>query len=555
MTRKLTSIAVLVLLVSAATAQTARTSSGRVDQDGPYQSKVRLLEESQPPEVSAEELLQSSQQNAYGRALIMRQLAQRGIATGDTGSAIDYYEQALALDSLSPLAASQMQVNLGQLYALANRHAEAVRLLEAALTTAGDESSAPDPNLLMSLATSYLQLNRPGDAARHAAAAIGRAGATVATEWLRFVVAAYWKAGEPGAATMWQLRLLDETPDETASWTQLAALYRESGDDARALATLETAALSGLLVDESDWLRLIQMHLDYGTPAIAAQLLKPLVGQRPDAQHWQWLAQILLRSGDEVAALGAMQHWAQADTNPAAWLEVGELAAMLGDRDDAIDALQRAATNRADGSVRGRALLLLGQLEVERGNTRAAQRALTEASEYGGVYRSASEWLEFLQTMRSTTEKTESGTGPDTALTSAATAVPTPQTPLAIKTVPRQRVYTANRATSAAALTDTALDLVQRLTRATRRERLEWMGPLHIVVNGDISDPSRAVDVSVAAPIRRVAPPRGEFSSGSLDVFRCAWQRYEGPWEGLEQAWRSLYQQAVAAGLQPTREA
>lgn len=542
----------LLALCLSANAQTARTSSGRVSSEGPYKSQVRLLEEHAATEATDDELLASTAQNAYGRALVLRQLAQRGIATGDSDAAIDHYEQALALGSLSPLAMTQMQINLGQLYTLAGRYNEAVALLAAAMI----EDEFSDPPLMMSLASAYLQNDQPADAARQAARAINAAGANAAPEWIEFAVYAFWAAGESAEAAKWQLQVLEASPDEAGLWIQLAALYRTAGQPARALATLQAAALSGLLVDDDDWLTLIQMHLEYGTPDLATQWLKPLVDARPEAQRWQWLGQVLLRSGDEIAALSALERWAELDATPEAWLEVGELAASVARPGIAVSALRRAAAARAEGGVRGRALLLLGQVEMERGNTNAAKRAFRQAADYGGVYRAATEWLDFLN--RSTelpagdaTLSATTSLGDQTDTT--ATTPPLPQ--VAIKSVGLLRVYTGSSETTASALTDTATDLVERLVRASRRERLEWTGPLHIVVTGDIGDPSHRIDVTVAAPVRRAAPPRGGFGSGKLEAFRCVWQRYEGPADGLEQAWRDLYAQTLAAGLQPTQEA
>ncbi|MDH3647250.1 MAG: tetratricopeptide repeat protein [Gammaproteobacteria bacterium] len=552
--KKLLLLLLMLVLSLDATAQTSRTTSGRVSPEGPYQSKVRLLDEDKPAaELTDAELLQSSEFDAYGRALILRQLAQRGIATGDTAAAISNFEQALSLDSLSPLATAQMQVNLGQLYALTGRPREAVEFLAAAMATDGFS----DPPLIMSLASAYLQNNQPGDAARQAVKAIDASTATPPQEWLEFTVHSFWKSGEWAEAANWQLQLLNATPDDPEQWIQLAALYRAAGLSARALATLQTAALSGLLYSDEDWLRLIQMHLEYGTPDMAAQWLRPLVDARPDAQRWQWLGQVLLQSGDEVAALSALNRWAELDARPAAWLEVGQLAASLTNREVAVTALRRATVANAAGAVRGRALLLLGQVELERGRTGAARRAFKQAVEYGGVYRAATEWLDFLQQSTGRVQPSETVAALDGADDLAILPVSDVSAvePVAIKTVPLLRVFTASRATEAANLTETAIDLASKLIRTSRRERLEWTGPLHIVVNGDISDPIQDIDVRVAAPIRRTTPSRGQFRSGSLDSFRCAWQRYEGPREGLEQAWRDLYAQTLAAGLQPTLEA
>lgn len=568
MTKRFTTGLFLFVLCVTATAQTARDSSGRVSDEGPYRSQVRLLQDRPTQPLSDDELLQATAHDAYGRALVLRQLAQRGISSGDTAAAISHFEQALQLDSLSDLAVSQMQINLGQLYTLANRHGDAIRLLKAA--TASPDFS--DPSVMMSLANAYLQNNQAGDAARQAVKAITAADAVVDNvadkqeQWIEFVVYAFWKSGEPARAAPWQLRLLETKPDDTGLWLQLAALYQAGGQPERALATLQAAALSGLIAGNDDRLTLIQMHLEYGTPDIAAQWLKPLVDARPDAQHWQWLGQVLHSSGDEDEALAALTRWAELESTPAAWLEVGELAVSLLRRDIAVSALRSASKPNADGAIRGRALLLLGQVEMELGNYRAAKQAFKKASEYGGVYRTATDWLDFLNRSSTDTSTDEAAivAGPlndyesQTDVAAAISTSPPADIDIStvnIKNVPALRVYAGNEAAPPDRLAETATNLAKELIRASRRERLMWTGPLHIVVNGDISNSTEPIDIRVAAPIRRSNPPRGQFRSGTLEAFHCVWRRFEGPASGLEQAWRELYQQAVAAGLEPTMQA
>ncbi|NNF62080.1 MAG: tetratricopeptide repeat protein [Gammaproteobacteria bacterium] len=540
---------IIIVLLSCQAAAAQTRSSGRVSTEGPYQSKVRLLQEKPAEQADAQQLLQAGGLDNYGRALLLRQLAQRGIAAGDTAAAITRFEQALALDGLSPLATTQMQLNLGQLYALTGRHDDAIPLLQAA--TRGDDA---DAEVIMTLAASLLATDNPRAAAQAAARAVATGDAP--EQWLRFAVHAFYKAGQPGAAAPLQLRLLDRQPDEVAEWVQLAALYRAAGDNARALATLQTAALTGLITEQDDWLRLIQLHLDYGTPDLAAQWLIPLVQQQPDSQHWHWLAQVLLRAGDDRGALDALRARAQVADDPAAWLEFAELAAVLGIDDMALDALRRASSPGAEGAVRGRALLLLGQLLIAQGKTAAAKRAFTSASEFGGVYRSATEWLDYLAARQPTLDTRQGETATEVAETIADTTDPvTVTTPVDVKTVPRLRVYTTVRTTTANRLTETALEMVDRLARITRRERIEWTGPLHVTVTGDISAPANAIDVGVAAPIRRTTPARAEFGTGTLDQFRCVWRRYKGPWNGLPDAWQQLHRDALAAGYGPSGEA
>ncbi len=540
---------VLLALTAAGAAGQTPAARERVAPEGPYRSQVRLLDEKPPAEPSAGELLRSA--DGYARALILRQLALQGIASGDTNAAIDNLEQALALGSLAPLATAQMQANLGQLYAAAGRHDEAVAVLQQAMAAGVDT-----PALQMTLASAALATSRY-DIALDAARLGLRDAAEPADDWLRVAVYAAWQAGQSATAVPWQRRLLDRAPDNPDNWLQLVALYRASGQPELAAATLTAAAAAGIVAGTDDLLRLVSLHYETGTPDIAAQWLQRLLARDPQPRYWQWLAQLHLRARDDVAALAALERWAQLEDSPDAWLQTGELALALDDTQRALPALRKASASGAPGPVRARALLLLGQALVNTGQFAAARRVFRQATEYGGnAYRVAQQWLETLPRERAT-DAAAVAAAADQPGAGEAQPAPTgaPAAAVETKTVPAMRVYGISQQSSGAQLAADASALARDLVRTTRRERLEWTGPLQIVVEGDVSDPAQPVSLSVAAPIRRVAPARGRFRSGELDTMRCSFVRYEGPWEGLPAAWRALYDTTVAAGHQPSGEA
>ncbi|MBT8144749.1 MAG: hypothetical protein KJO55_08610, partial [Gammaproteobacteria bacterium] len=410
-------------------------------------------------------------------------------------------------------------------------------------------SGLQDAQLLMVLATSALQTGQYEialDAVREALDASNNPPG----DWIETGVYSAWQAGDLNTAIGWQRQLLDRDGNNEKAWRRLAALYSENERYGMAAATLTAALQSGVIADDQTRLQLGNLLQRAGTPAIAATWVADVVTRRADdANLLQWLVQLQLDAHDDRAALESLYRYAGMRNDPATWLQVGELALTVND-ERAIAALRKASADRAPGGVRGRALLLLGQALVERDNFAAARRAFTAATEYGGTtYRLAQQWLDRLPTgpVASPADNLEMQTANNVAEPVLAT--------VDTKTVPPLRAYSARMASSPATMTADAAQLARELVRITRREKLEWTGPLTVVIDGDVSDLQQALEVEVAVPIRRVAPARGNFAASRLPPLNCAWMRYEGPWSGLETAWQELHAATLAAGHQLSGQA
>lgn len=532
-----------VLLAPAAQAQTAGARE-RVAPEGPYRSQVRILDD--PGAVAAPTDLDAA--DDYGKALILRQLAFASIARGDRAAAIADLERALALETLAPLATAQMRANLGQLYLAANEPARAAELLAAARA-----AGIGDATLAIAHASAELDNGRYAEAAAAAREALA-ARDDAPDSWLQLLVHALARAGRPGAAVGWQRQLLARAPGEAQRWLTLAGLYARDGNPAHAAATLSAAAASGVALDSEQRRQLVALLAEAGLPDLAAEELEALISDRTEQPLLAWLAQLRLEAHDEPGALAALERLATLSGSATDWVRAGEYALATGLAERAIASLRRAQSAGDDGAASARALLLLGQTHLARGEIREARRALEQASAYGGsAYRTAARWLEELprENGAETPPATPAATPTATVVARSEGASAT----VSLKSVPSLRVYAASRFSTAAELTEDAAALVSELLRATRRDRIEWTGPLQIVVEGDIGTPEAQLELSVAAPIRRVTPSRGQFGARELDAFRCAWVRYEGPWSGLAQAWRELYADVVAAGHAPSAEA
>lgn len=545
-----------------------RGDDERISPSGPYRSRVRVLEPGATEAPADPATMLEQTDDDYARALLLRQLAHRGLAGGDDTAAIRRFEEALALEALAPHAAAQMQLNLGQLYARAGRFAEAAAALEAGLAA----TPAPEPVLLLTLAAAYAQTGRFDEAAASAARAVA-AEPTPPPDWFHLLLYAHYRLGDLDSCIVVLRDMLGRWPEDTELWLQLASLQHASGDTAGALAALELAALRGLLTEPDQWLRLAHLRLAGGVPDRAAQLVAELLEQgrlEPVADNWRLLASAWLQARELHRALPALERAAELDGDAATWLRAGELATELEDWAGAARLLDRALAARpADGSY-GRTLLLLGQARYRLGQRGAAERAFREAAELGGVYLAAQQWLDFLAVAA---EAPPAGAAESVAPQSVApqsvalvgqtqAVAPTqaepdaaPAAPLEVKQVPAMRLYAAGEQTRGAELVAVTRELARELGRVSRRERLEWMGPMHIIFHGPGLDADDPVRVEAGAPLRRVAPNRGRFSSRALAPFECVYRRYEGSWEGLAGAWRELWRDAEAAGYRASGEA
>lgn len=520
-----------------AIAQTATRE--RVNPDGPYRSQVRILEQPVSTPTFEQQLRDA---DGYGRALLLRQLALQDLAGGDMAAAIARLEQALALQELSPFSTAQMQANLGQLYAASERYPDAIAQLQQAVSAGIDT-----PVIRMTLAASAVQLERYEDAMEQLLPVFATPG-DKPDAWLELAVYVAWQSGQHPRAISWQRALLDRSPADDRRWHQLAALYSEGGQSLQAAATLAAGWQRGVITDQTSLLQLVRLLQDASVPDIAAQWLAAQLDGTSDPRLWLWLAGLQLAARDDAAALETLHSWAQIVDTPEAWLQTGELAVRLDDA-RSMAALRRAAVSKAAGPTRSRALVLLGQQLVLAGQYGQARAVLRQALEYGGnSYRVAHEWLDRIPVKQASEQ----------LAVSSGESVLQPEAPpprVDTRRVTATRVYSAAMSTTPTQLTDDATRLVRDLVRTTRREKLDWTGPLQIVVVGDISGAANPISLSVAAPIRRVAPSRGRFSSGELAAFSCTWTRYEGPWSGLRDAWQKLYDETVAAGHTPSGEA
>ena len=543
-------------LTLAACAAWADDTTGRVAPEGPYRSRMRVIEPGVEPELAV------PRTDAFGRALSARSRGYLAASNGETAAAINFLEQALATGALAPLAESELTRDL--LVLLANEgNDEALVSRYLAATARGTTLDAP---LHAAAATALTRLDRHNDALNAVDRALARDNPPPAWQRLKVVVLA--RLSRYGEAAALAARHLDTSTPVAGPWRELIDLYRAAGDEPRAVAVAELGVLGGALTTPSDRRYVARLYLASDLPDHAATLLAATVtlpGSADDTARLDLLLAAQRRAGDREAALLTARSLVTQAPSSARWQALGELAMAQGNADEAADAFDRALRD-APAQNRGRLLMALGRAHVARSDRRAARRAFTAASELGGVYRDAARALAELAAETSAPTSTgDDGVAPeDRSVNASAASSPPTETPperaLDRATVPRTRFYFAAERSDARNLPETVARLASRVGRSLRRERLVASGPLRIrVADASALAAGGSVQVQVGVPVRSAVPPRGGLRNVSLPPMDAVVRRLraDAPELGaaLATAWSQLVDDVLAAGLVPGDDA
>lgn len=529
----------------------------RVDGEGPYRSRMRIVPESAaaPASLDPQRALEAAGDDPYARALVQRALGYDAAAGGDRATAIRRLRDALAAGALAPLAQAQMRADLIRLWAADDADAD----LADAYTAWRAEGHEFGATGHLSAARALARLER------YAAAHEALRAALALTDdpppgWREFEVFVLSRLARYAEAARVQAARLDLAAATREDWTNLVGLLMAAEDERGAAAAMELAVARGALDRPSDTETLARLYLQTGLPDHAAVLLQRQLDAgvlTGTAAHWRLLATAWLRAGDDVAAVAPLRELAARSDHARDDYRLGQVLARLQRHDEAAEALERAV--RGDlGAELGRALLLLGEAHLLAGRERAARRAWTRAADLGGSYRQAQALLERLEL--SAAARAPEAAPADDAYAEVVPDAPQPGVvaaeaePLERKTVPRQRFYYIADMVTFEGLPARAPDLTRQLRNAVRRERLSIAGPLQIITEGAGAAPDVPFELQIGVPVRSRVPPRGQFRTRDTEPFECVVRRFRGPAEALGEQWAAFAAAATAAGLTPSGE-
>jgi hypothetical protein len=188
----------------------------------------------------------------------------------DSAGAIDAMSKALALQALSPADQADVLFQLAQIQGTEKRWKDTITTLGEWFRTVEKPNSVG----YYLLALAHYQLEDFEGAVTPARQAVEIAE-TPQQAWLQLLLAIQLTRKDYAGAIPVVEKLVGHYPEiGKGYWLQLSALYGTTGDNAKALAVMELAYRKGLLTDDRDLIRLVQLNLLQGIPLRAAAVLE-----------------------------------------------------------------------------------------------------------------------------------------------------------------------------------------------------------------------------------------------------------------------------------------
>ena len=188
----------------------------------------------------------------------------------DNKAAIEHLNQAIAANGLPPADQADVLFQVAQIQGVEKRWKDVITSLDAWFKTVATPNSVG--YYLMALA--YFQLQDLDGALVPAQQAVA-ISQTPQQTWLQLLLAIHLGKKDYAGATPVLAQLISLYPNSGKGyWLQLSALYGAREDNARALAVMELAYRKGLLTEDRDLIRLVQLNLLEGIPRRAAAILE-----------------------------------------------------------------------------------------------------------------------------------------------------------------------------------------------------------------------------------------------------------------------------------------
>lgn len=317
----------------------------------------------------------------------------------DFRAALPHFDRALALKALSVAQENSIVYTMAQLNMQLENFNKAVTMFESWIRA----TQNPPPQSLIYYANALALVTPPRwrDAIPYIQKAIA-ATDKPQESWYKLLLAAQYELKDYKGCSETLEILTGLYPENKKYWEQLAGMYMELNDDAKALATMGVAYRKGFVSEEKQLLNLVRMYILNDAPLEAGKLLDQALAAKQvpatdknyallaeawiQAREWNKASDVLgkgceMASDGEMCVRKAQIHVDQLEYNAAV---------------KAVDrAFQKGTLKRP-----GYAYMIQGRAAAETRNFKAAEEAFKKARSYDETRTSASTWLDYLQELQ-----------------------------------------------------------------------------------------------------------------------------------------------------------
>lgn len=311
----------------------------------------------------------------------------------ENAKAIEHLQQALAEDGLALADQSDVLFQVAQIQAVERRWQDVIATLTKWF------AQVPRPNSVgyYMLAVAHYQLGDL-DAALLPAKKAVQIAKKPQQAWLQLLLALHLTRKDYASAAPVLVDLISLYPNVDKSyWLQLYAVYGALDQNARALGVLELAHRKGLLTQDADLQRLVELTLFMEIPERAAGILeKELASGRidEDAEALELLSTSWIMAREAPRAEEALARAAELSPHGNLYVRLAQVHLVQEEWDLAAAALRKALDK--GGLAPGSAELLLGITYYSDHNLREARSWFARAQQSGATREQASTWLEHI---------------------------------------------------------------------------------------------------------------------------------------------------------------
>ena len=330
--------------------------------------------------------------NDHERALIWQTLGFVYSALERLDDAAKSFERCLALKALPEDALLNTQFNLGQVLMAADQYPKAIKVLEDWMSQVDN----PTPQARYLLAGAYAQTGKPLKALPHIEVAL-KTAKRPRESWLTLALSLYLDVGRLKEGRDTLKRLIGAFP-KRSYWLQLASVYGELGDEARALAVMELAYAQGHVVGHDELLHLSRLYVSQGLPYWGAQVLEKTMNEglvKSEVRALEFLANAWIQSRELGRAVPPLGKAAQKSEDGELFLRLAHLHIEREAWADAVGALESCLKR---GAVKhpGQVHLLKGIAHFSLKQTTQARGAFQKAGQFEATRASSRQWLKHL---------------------------------------------------------------------------------------------------------------------------------------------------------------
>lgn len=339
-------------------------------------------------------ILANLKENSYEQAICLRSLASVYALENNYTQATGTIEKCLATKKLPKSQQQKALLNLGQLYMATENYQKATTTLEHCLHHV---SHAEETNVHVLLANAYAQLEQYHQALKHIQMAVKQKG-KAKESWLQLNLALLYELKHYQAAANLLQKLTSRYPDNKKYRHQLAMVYQQLKQYAKALSVQHLAYKKGYLKGETSILQLFNLFLHQKQPYQAAELLTNALAQKivtHNGENLELLANAWRDAREYEQAIQVLEQASNLKQNGQLYLQLGRIYIEQEAWAKAVEALNKAIKKGKLIST-GEAYILLGMSLYETEDFSAAKTTFNKAQQFRNSKKSAQQWLNYI---------------------------------------------------------------------------------------------------------------------------------------------------------------